>query len=60
MSVSVRGGCPPDIFVFVRACPGRLPSNLKDTGNVTDIIGFWLSGLIALGIIVIGARIGSL
>jgi len=35
---------------------GRLCSNLKDTGKMTDIIGYWLSGLIALGIIVIGAR----
>jgi hypothetical protein len=28
----------------------------KGTGNMTDSIGYWLSGLIALGIILIGAR----
>src|SRR5689334_15394870 len=46
----------PFFAQFVDVTTGRLRSNLKDTGNMTDIIGYWLSGLIALGIILIGAR----
>jgi hypothetical protein len=46
----------PVFAQFVDVTTGRLCSNLKDTGSMTDIVGYWLSSLIALGIIVIGAR----
>jgi len=31
-------------------------AEIQRYGNMTDSIGYWLSGLIALGIILIGAR----
>jgi hypothetical protein len=46
----------PVFAEFVDVTTRRLRSNLKDTGNMTVIIGYWLSGLIALGITLIGAR----